>query len=465
MTISYVGAGAASTGNNASVSPALPAGVSDGDLLLLVASIRNVGTGSVNTPDGWRFMGGGSGFEIEGRFYQAGDTAPTVTFNGGVAGADTIARVVALRGVAPDALSQTLSAAQENASAQDIAYPALDVPGDAYALLMALWKQDDASSLTTPAGWTAVGLTSTTTGDDAATGLFYQIQTTEADISSGSSTVTGGASAISRALLLALKPAAAIVVHEQDAWPPRVQIVLSGLTIGDSVTVYREVAGQRTAVRGGSVDAVTDTAYVTVDAELPFGVPVSYVAVVAGSAEYATTATTYTLPGGKDALSDAIAGTSAEVVVTSADPKVRARKSARFNVGGRNLMVSGPLGQPESAYELFVETTTARDNLFALLESATEGIVQIRQPLTGVYDGVDAYLAVDKVTESRWSQDGSDQRRLITIEYAEVDGWADTLTARGFSYGEVEAFYAGLTYADAAGDYATYLDAIQGDFS
>lgn len=149
----------------------------------------------------------------------------------------------------------------------------------------------------------------------------------------------------------------------------------------------------------------------------------------------------------------------------AADTMVRTRRSARFNVGGRNLMVSGPLGQPESSYELYVETTTARNNLFALLESATEGIVLIRQPLTGTYDGVDAHLAVDKVSEARWSQDGSDPRRLVTIEFAEVDGWADTLTARGFSYGEVEAYYAGISYASAAGDYATYLDALQGDFT
>jgi hypothetical protein len=258
---------------------------------------------------------------------------------------------------------------------------------------------------------------------------------------------------------------ASLVVTEQDVYPPRVVLAVSGLTLGDQLDVYREVAGHRTLVRGGHVDAVTDTGFVVVDAELPFGIPVRYLAVVNGTVADSSTLVTYTLPGGKVVLSDAITGASAEVVIMAADPLVRSRTSARFNVGGRNLMVTGPLGDPEGSYELYVETTTAKNNLYALLAAATEGIVQIRQPLTGTYDGVDAYLAVDKTSEARWSQDGSDPRRLITIEFAEVDGWADTLTARGFSYGEVEAFYSGLTYGDAAGDYATYLDAAQGDFT
>lgn len=470
MTNTYVAAGVAATGNNASVAPALPAGVAAGDLLLAVASIRNSGTGTVNVPAGWSQVAVFGNLAVLGRWYGAGVTAPTITFTGGVANADTIARVVAFRGVSPDALAQSVSATLLNGSAQNIPFPALDVPEDAYALLMALWKQDDATSLTTPAGWTAIGLTNSTAGDDALQALFYEIQTTETDIISGSSTVTGGASAISRGLLLALKRAASIALNVQDVFPPRVQVVLTGLTIGDSVAVYRQVANVRTLVRGSSVAAVTDTAYVIVDAELPFGVPVTYVAVVDGTAEYTAGPATYDLPGGKAVLTDAITGAAAEVIVQAFGDQTTTRDSARMRAGGRNVVVTGPAGQPEGSYVLYTEAWSAFQNLEALLLSATEATVQIRNPgvsaLSGQpYEGVDAYLVVDSWSVARFSQDGSDPRRMTTIQFAETDGWATALQAQGFTLQDLADFYGTGTLADLGGDYATFLDLAQGDFS
>jgi hypothetical protein len=255
----------------------------------------------------------------------------------------------------------------------------------------------------------------------------------------------------------------AIAVQTQDVWPPRVQVSVTGLTVGDDLAVYRVVAGARSLLRGSSVDDIGDTALVVVDAELPFGVPVSYVATVDVDTEYATAPTTYTLPGGMAALTDAITGLSAEVAVGAADPQTYSRDSSRFRVGGRNIMVSGPAGQAESSYEFAVTTTEALEDLLTLLAGATEGIVQLRQP--GGYVGFDGYLAVDGWQVGRLSQDGRDQKRKIVVDYAEVDGWPPLLEARGFSYGDVATFYTGLTYADASADFATYLDALLGDFS
>lgn len=462
MTITYVGAGAGAVAVNASVTPPLPSGIAAGDLLLVAASIRNSGAGTVNTPTGWTKVAESGNFAVLGRFYATGVTAPTVTFAGGVANADTIARAIAFRGVSPDALSQSLSAAQLNGSAQNIGVPALSGLAGGSGVLQALWKQDDATSVTTPGGWTSIGLSSTTTGDDALQALYYEIS--GSDIGSSTVTVTGGAAAISRGLLLALKPAAVIALNVQDVWPPRVQVVLTGLTIGDSVTVYRVVAGQRTAIRGG-VDAVTDTAFVLIDAELPYGVPVNYVAVVAGTAEYESATATYVLTGGKVALTDAITGQAAEVMVGAAGDLTNGRDSARMRVAGRNVVVTGPAGQPEGSYELFVQSTTAYDNLIGLLENATEAVVQLRGP--GGYDGLNAYLVVDNWTTRRWLQDGKKEERLVTIEFAQVDGWASALTARSFTYQDVMDAYTAPTntYQDVMGDYATYLDAAQGDFS
>jgi hypothetical protein len=265
--------------------------------------------------------------------------------------------------------------------------------------------------------------------------------------------------------------AVAIVVTEQAVYPPRVVVAVSGLTPGDELVVYREQAGDRTIVRAGGPITIVDPGFITVDSEMPFGVMVRYVAVVNGVDEYASSLDTYTLPGGNAVLSDAISGRSAEVQISADGGRSYGRDSARFRVGGRNLVVSGPWSAGgEGSYELFLINTVARDNLMALLATATEGVVQLRQPglsaATGdPYDGVDAYLAVDGAKEARWSQDGSDPRRLITIDFAEVEGWSADLQSRRFTYGEVESFYAGLTYLDAAGDFATYFDAAQGDFS
>jgi hypothetical protein len=245
---------------------------------------------------------------------------------------------------------------------------------------------------------------------------------------------------------------------EQDSWPPRVQISVTGLTDGDAVEVHRQVAGVLTPVRGGSVESTDDPAFVIVDAELPFGVPVSWVVFINGVG-IAVDGDTYTLPGGKVAISDAITGRAAEVVIGAAGDKSYARKSARFNVAGRNMVVSGPMGEAEGTYELLVETTSSLENLKQVLRTATQGIVQIRQAgvsaLTGdPYDGVDAYLAVDKAVERRYSQDGSDPRRLVVIDYAEVDGWAGDLTASGFTLQDIADYLdPGATLQDLAGLY------------
>lgn len=263
-----------------------------------------------------------------------------------------------------------------------------------------------------------------------------------------------------------------VTVTEQDAWPPRVQIVVTGLTGGDSVEIYRVAGGRSTPVRGGTVDVATDPSLVAIDAELPFGVPVAY-AVFINGAETLTTPATYTLAGGKVALSDAITAAAAEVIIGAAGDKVYGRDAARFRVGGQNLVVSGPMSLGgEGNYELLAETTIARDGLMALLQTATQGIVQIRQaggtgPGGTPYDGIDAYLAIDRATERRWSQDGSDPRRVIVIEFVEVDGWAPELEARGFTLGDLANYFAGGDLQDIADFFplGTLLDIALADWS
>lgn len=255
----------------------------------------------------------------------------------------------------------------------------------------------------------------------------------------------------------------AVTATTQDVWPPRIQVTASGLTLGADVELYREVAGQRTLLRAGTDPAVTDTSVIRVDAEAPFGAPITYVAVVNGI-EYASAPTTVSLPGGRVALSDAITGLAAEVTIVSWSAKAYAVQSTTFQVGGRNVVVMGaPSSGATSTMDVLVEDGDAADDLRALLAGATEGIVQVRQP--GGYTDVDCYVAVTGRTEGRLTQRAASPRRVFSLTLVEVEPWAQVLEARGFTYADVETATTGLTYAQVQAQYATYLAAMLADWS
>jgi hypothetical protein len=451
VTITFVGAGAAQTGNNApTLTPPLHASTQAGDIVLVHASIR--GTAATMTSPGYQVVADNGNERILAKIAAAGEAAPVVTFTGGAAGDDNFAQAATWHGNEPS-VGNIVAAILSNASAQNINYPALTVPADNHALVVAGWKQDDWTSVATLAGMTEIAETFSITGNDAGQVWDYQIQTTATNLTAGSFVVTGGLSAVSKGLALLIRPAAAISAVTQDDYPDRVLVSVTGLTLGDDVSIYRQVGGVRTLVRAGAATDVTDPSFLRVDAELPFGVPVTYVAVVNGVAEYSTGPTTYILDGGKVALSDAIGGLAAEVVIMAWDAKTYDRQATVYKVGGRNVVVSG---EYESTMTLFTETTSSANNLRALLSDATDAIIQIRQ--AGGYDGVDSYIAVKQVAERRWSQDGSDQRRLWDLTVAEVDGWATALEATGFTLQDIYDFYGTTgTLATLNTDYATLL--------
>ncbi|MDG4821282.1 hypothetical protein O7635_05370 [Asanoa sp. WMMD1127] len=410
----------------------------------------------------------------------------------------------------------------------------------------------------------------------------------------------------------------AITATEQNVYPPRVQIVVTGLTLGDNVEIYRVVDGRDSLVRASTREDITDTSLAVIDAELPFGVPVSYFAYVNGSkAVFGTTRNTFDataeswagegstavarvttaglvhdgagslratktmgsgldsirfndaqgtrnlsaagptlavwalvpsgapgtgwaahielqdnafawhagddvglVPGtwalltlnpdpavlancrsiglqftatgvngsqavyidtvrqgtgpiqtapatyalsGHQVLSDAITGLSAAVRVESIGDKLLDARATVFPVGGRNVVVSMPVGQP--TYEVVVHTATAeaREAFRELLANATSGIIQLRHG--GGLDDVDSYLSILTATEERVSNRGVVEGRRWTLKAAEVDGWASALEARGYTYADLANAYQGLTYADLASDYPTYLALIQADLS
>lgn len=225
----FVAAGTVAHASNASVTPTMPAGVQAGDLLLVLAAIRNSGTGTVNTPSGYTVLLTSGNMTLLGKVHTGTESAPTITFTGGAANADTSAQMAAFRGTG---ITVHASTAQLNASAQNIAYPAMDVSRANCVVVYAGWKADDWTSVTGPG--TEIGEPDTTTGDDQGIVWAYTIQTTATAVAAGSFTVTGGAGAISRGAVIALATDVQTMTVTRGT-----NGVSKAIPIGSRVNVYR----------------------------------------------------------------------------------------------------------------------------------------------------------------------------------------------------------------------------------
>jgi len=251
--------------------------------------------------------------------------------------------------------------------------------------------------------------------------------------------------------------------EQSDVYPSRMLLTGASLETDDVVTFYRQVASTRTVVRAADSVTAGDTAFVRVDAELPFGTVLSYVMDLNGEEEYSTATTSVELDGGKVAITDAITGAAAEVEITSWPEKRTDRPASTFVVGGRNVAVMGLRPGFTASIEIETETDSARENFEALLDSATSGVLQIRQD--GSYGGVDCYVAVISVGERRRdTTDGTDQRRVWTLDVVEVEPWASDVQAAGYTWQDLIDAYTGLTWQDVINDHATWLAVVQAEF-
>jgi hypothetical protein len=209
--ISYVGTGGLAFGVNQSVNPSFPPGLLSRDLMVLFAAIRNSGTGTVNTPAGWTSVVASGNVGVFDRRYTDSDSAPTVNFSNGVAGADTMSFICVWRNA--QLTPPVAPAAQLNASAQDINYPAATVPVDNALVLVVGWKQDNAIFINPPAGMEQAMNASVVDGDDMLLVVNYVVQSSASNISAGTLIVPDGVPAISRGL---------VIVFEADPYVPPV---------------------------------------------------------------------------------------------------------------------------------------------------------------------------------------------------------------------------------------------------
>lgn len=237
----FIAAGAASHAVNASVTPGLPAGmtIDTGQILLLKAAIRNSGTGVPNTPANWARLDvydAADNVQWFYRYYATGYAGPTVTFAGGVAGADTSAQIYGFSG-----LSHALdgdAVTQLNGSAANIAYPALTAVAGGYrrdnsGVIVSGWRQQDWTSVATLAGFAELGEPDSGTGDNHGFVADFLVQATATTVPAGSFSVTGGVNGISRAATFALRPLQTATVERA------INGVTGSIAAGEAVRAWR----------------------------------------------------------------------------------------------------------------------------------------------------------------------------------------------------------------------------------
>lgn len=217
--IAFVALGTASSGNNATVTPGIPAGMVNGlSTMICHAAVRPGSAGVQATPTGWVLVHDGGNLKTFGKYYVTGDTAPNITISGGAAGDDTYARISGWTGLSLEAAGGTKAvpahASQSNGAATNVATPALDIVRD--SALVFYWgaRADDATSVATISGATELIDTALTAGTDMHVMLDYVIEPAlEITVAADTFTVTtGGGAAVSRAAVVALRPTQSVTV-------------------------------------------------------------------------------------------------------------------------------------------------------------------------------------------------------------------------------------------------------------
>jgi hypothetical protein len=486
VSISYVAAGALSQGTT-TITPAFPAGATSGRLALLQLVSGHPTDSVPSTPSGWTliesFSGGGGSFGSGTgprrltwyvRVLTGTESAPTTTLPSGT-GVVLAGRIHVLSRSAGTGWRWASSSGEDTSSGTGFSVAA------ATALT---WAVGDFALI----GYALPVSTASLTGEAiAATGITYGTVTELADdqitsgnlgrlgAASGSATAGSGTQAPTLSATAAAattgvagvirvrEASAALTATAQSVFPPRVLASVTGMLAENivSATIYRVQGTDRTAVRAASAVDVTGTdALLRVDAEQPFGVAFSYLAELTdagGTTWTVTSAGTLTSTVTADVISDAVQALGAAVKLETPLDKQRTRDATIFNVGGRYVVVSRRRSKAQATIQVRTETDADGDALQAVLDGATEGVILLRKQTTT--SRLDGYFAITEDTESPTWYDGYRWWELTAVE---VEPWADTLEARGFTLQDIADNYTSLQ--DIADDNATLLALAQRSF-
>lgn len=151
MPLSLVGFGTWAEANNAAITPSLPSGLQDGDLLIAAITIKE-NAAAFGAPAGWQARNDQAGAASESRVaaftrtYQTGDSAPTFTPTGGGANDTVLGVILALRG---STKYVDAAVAVENTSGNTVGIPYIGPisPGD-FVISLAHKTNDSAAAPT-----------------------------------------------------------------------------------------------------------------------------------------------------------------------------------------------------------------------------------------------------------------------------------------------------------------------------
>lgn len=218
--IELVAAGSVATANNAAVTPAFGDTAENGDVGLVVATMRAGAAGRSLSVSGYTQLAVfGANSQSPLYFFAkdltAGAGNPTVTPTGGASGEVVQAVALLLRGAAP--VASILHVAQNKStsgasSSNPIVTSAATITLDDCLVITAVTYQDDATNFGAynPGGggaWDREVFSATTTGNDNTLAVWVNLQTTAENIPTSTVSITGGSAVLARTTTIALKGA------------------------------------------------------------------------------------------------------------------------------------------------------------------------------------------------------------------------------------------------------------------
>lgn len=222
MAITFVNVGTAAAANNANVTPALPASITAGDLLIGVCRANAITGTQIGTPSGWTALTGFPqsgpsttiGWNLVYKTATGSDTNPTFTFSG-VPGVTVIGQVCAFRGSSTPVIDVQSSLTDIGTNQQDIGpITALSGPASDCVVIVIGAKNDDWTSVDTLTGdsltWNEIAEPDSTLGLDGGLVWDYAIASGVPTITSKTFTVIGGGTQICGGFMFSIvEPSAA----------------------------------------------------------------------------------------------------------------------------------------------------------------------------------------------------------------------------------------------------------------
>ncbi|MEU1596212.1 hypothetical protein ABZ468_25970 [Streptomyces sp. NPDC005708] len=486
MSISFIAAGTLAAAPD-TITAAYPAGATAGRLAVLQVVSGHPSDSVPSTPSGWSlagsFSGGGGVFGLNTgprrmtwfvRVLAGSDAAPTTAIPSGSSGSVISGRIWILDRTAGTSWRWAATFGQDTVSHtafSAVCQTALTwKPGDFALIGYGLPNQSSAASAEaiTATGITFAAVThvsdlGASNGNGArniqdrssvTAGTGTQAPTVTATLSAASTGVAG--------VLRVREASSVLTVNPQSVFPPRNLVAATSL-VGDDIvtaTLYRQVGGQLVTVRAaGGVDVTGVSSLLRVDAEQPFGVPVTYAADLTdvNGTVWRIVSGSITSTVNSDVISDAVQGTGAAVTIQAWPDKKRDRDGTVFNVGGRLVAVTRQRSAAQATITVRTLTDADGDDLQDVLDGATEGVILIRKQIT--MPGVDNYLAALSDSEDRtWYN----PVRYWTLDTIETEPWPDFMEAAGFTLQDIANNYS--TLSDLAADFTTLLAIALFDF-